>query len=138
MPAFTDRKGQTWELVITFGHLEPLRGLGLDLGKQLVETPEGLASLYTIDPKVLVAATYLLCAEEIEEREVLPEKWAYLFDGPTVEGAMVALAEAVIGFFLSPATARRLTEQIVRPRPDSTSSASAGSSPATSASTPGP
>jgi hypothetical protein len=149
--AFTDKDGKTWQVSLTVGHLAPLKAFHLDLG-QLLRSDEAWASLFTADPQDKVAALYEVCKGQIERAGVTPEGWAYLFDGPTLERATVALAEAVIDFFPRQRIARamrgnlsRLLERMdreVAAKIDAgsgpTSNGAAGNSPASSASTPAP
>lgn len=130
MVRFTDRTGRAWDLVLTFGHVEPIRdACDLDL-LQLGKSEDGWSSLFGVEFRQIVSATWLLCQDQAATRSVTPEQWAYLFDHPTMVGAASALAEAVIGFFLSPEIARtilsKLRETTSPPNP-STSSESAGS-----------
>jgi hypothetical protein len=151
MPTFADKDGKAWQVSLTVGHLAPLKAFHLDLN-QLLRSDEAWASLFTADPQDKVAALYEVCREQIEKAGVTPEGWAYLFDGPTLERATVALAEAVIDFFPRQRIAqamrgnlRRALERMDREiaaRIDAgqgpTSNGAAGNSPASSASTPAP
>jgi hypothetical protein len=149
--SFADKGGKAWQVSLTVGHLAPLKAFHLDLG-QLLRSDEAWAALFTADPQDKVSALYEVCREQIEKAGVTPEEWAYLFDGPTIERATVALAEAVIDFFPRQRIAqamrgnlRRALERMDREiaaKIDAgqgpTSNGAAGNSPASSASTPAP
>jgi hypothetical protein len=151
VPTFADKNGKNWLVFLTVGHLAPLKAFHLDLN-QLLRSDEAWATLFTADPQDKVAALYEVCKEQIKKAGVTPEGWAYLFDGPTLERATVALAEAVIDFFPRQRIAQAMRgnlrralermDQEVAAKIDAgqnpTSNGAAGNLPASSASTPAP
>jgi hypothetical protein len=151
VPTFADKNGKNWLVFLTVGHLAPLKAFHLDLN-QLLRSDEAWATLFTVDPQDKVSALYEVCKEQIEKAGITPEEWAYLFDGPTLERATVTLAEAVIDFFPRQRIAQAMRgnlrralermDQEIAARIDAgqgpTSNGAAGSSPASSASTPAP
>jgi hypothetical protein len=97
--AFTDRTGTEWRLNLTLGDLRRARDLaGVDLNAA-IKSDAALSDLLFSDPESLCKVLWVLCEKQAADRGLAPEGFAEVFDGPTVERAAVALAEAVIDFF---------------------------------------
>lgn len=106
MATFTDRGGKTWELRITYGLLDRLKAVGLDLDSLSSEKGNPLAILI-MDRRVLGSVLWILVEKQVLARtdSTTPEDFFADFDGPTLEAAGTALLDAVLDFFPSRVTA---------------------------------
>lgn len=146
MAQFTDASGGEWVVRLTVGALADVREqAGVDLG-QAIRSEGSLADLIFGDPAMLVRALWVLVESQAKAAGVDPVAFAHRFDGPTLERATEALLAAVADFFprskvgmmlrqnLTQAMSR-LDDAIIQ-KLSSTSSGSAGTSPASSGSMP--
>jgi len=99
MASFKDGAGVEWRVSVTVGSLGKVKAdADVDLGS-LFKTEKAAADLLFTDPGALVRVLWVLCEDQATKAGVTPEKFAFLFDGPTLEGAAEALIGAMIDFF---------------------------------------
>lgn len=146
---FRDADGRDWTLRLTVGLLEEVKeGTGVDLTR-VVTSPDGLGDVLFADPRTIVKVLWVIVAAQADKAGVTPESFGYSFDGEAVERATEALVGSVLDFFPRSRPARAMRERLpsILTRADdlmieamgpSTSSPTAGDSPARSGSTPGP
>jgi hypothetical protein len=106
---FKDSSGRDWSLSISVGSIDEVKAeAGVDLHR--IRTDEKFAGeLMFLDPGALVRILWVLCKDQAAERAIQPEKFAYLFDGPTQEAATEALLYGLAGF-----TPRSKVSQAIR------------------------
>jgi hypothetical protein len=159
MKSFKDNAGRTWVLSIHVAAVKKVRALaGVDLYSLVDDRFQGLAKLLN-DPVSLVDVIYVLCRDEAEKLGVSDEDFGCAMAGDAIEHAARAFVEELVDFFPDPrvraglrkvidaATAvkdrlmEHLEASVARIDPDFEANrliASSTSSPAPSASTPGP
>lgn len=102
---FTDLRGDSWSLVVTYGHRQKvLTETGVDLWTLFDNDLENLAQFVTNYPKV-VEVTACLCSEEMDRRNIDAADFGYRMGGDTLEAAAEAIVQATVNFF--PETTRR-------------------------------
>lgn len=159
--AFTDRLGRTWTIE---GSLELFGRVRAETGVNLLDIVGDQSCVTQLrDPYLLGQVAYQLCAKQIAARGLTPEEFSGGFDGDVLEQIAAAILDEVI--FFSPSRIRPALQTIVersraaekrmaeitQSRLDEIGrqtdqalerlmkfSASATSSPESSASTPGP
>ncbi len=148
MCQFTDHKGDTWTLLVTYGSgKRVLAETGVNLGN--ISQDMSWVDMIFGDTGKLVSVLWVLCAEQAKDKGVTPEEFGERFDGPTLEAAGIALANSVSGFVPRSKIAKAIQnglskvlevadEKAVRAVNDavSTACAAASNSPESSESTP--
>lgn len=116
MASFADKNGKTWPVSLTVGHIDPLKETFQFDPSRYIKTDKEFAKLYDLEPQVVVGILWIICEEAGTKDGLTPEAWAHLFDGDSLEGAVHALADAVIGFFprkaISQAMQRNLSKML--------------------------
>ncbi len=108
MASFKDAQDREWTVRIDVNALKAVRDeLDFDLLTQ--QGAEQLAKL-AADPILLVATLYVLCKDQIDERELSPEEFGAAFLGEAIAEAVDALMEGMIGFF--PERQRRILMRV--------------------------
>ena len=97
MSQFKDAQGREWTVRIDVNALRAVRdALDFDLlSKRGVEQLGDLAA----DPILLVATLYVLCKDQIAERELSEKVFAAALYGDAIAEAVDALLEGLIAFF---------------------------------------
>jgi hypothetical protein len=91
--------GVEWRVRLNYGVCADVkRETGLDLLAP-VSNPETFADVLFADPAKLVGALYVVCQDQAEKAGVTPERFGREFDGDTLDAAVTAILEEVIGFF---------------------------------------
>ncbi|GIW89562.1 MAG: hypothetical protein KatS3mg108_3886 [Isosphaeraceae bacterium] len=159
MRTFTDNAGRTWTVAINVALVKRVRGvLDLDLFKLLDDGARPLGELLG-DPVRLADVLFCLCKEEAEKRAVSDEDFGAALAGDAIGHAADAFVDELVDFFPHArgreslkkliAASRTLTDklldhaemkvgQIDLEAEASRLIGSFGSSPGSSASTPGP
>lgn len=159
MRTFADNAGRTWTVAINVALVKRVRGmLGLDLFKLLDDGARPLGELLA-DPVRLADVLFCLCQEEAEKRNVSDEDFGAALAGDSIGRAADAFVDELVDFFPHArgreslkkliAASRTLTDklldhaemkvgQIDLEAEASRLIGSFGSSPGSSASTPGP
>lgn len=159
MRTFTDNAGRTWTIAINVDAVKRVRGM---LDVNLLEIVEGtLIERLIRDPVLLCDVVYAVCKPEADEKGISDEEFGRAMAGDAIEHATKALLEELVGFSPSPrdrANLQRVLEttwkvmdrarDLIEARLESgeldrmveqalaTASASSGSAPASSASSP--
>jgi hypothetical protein len=107
---FTDARGRSWPLTINVNTVRRVKAAcGVDLLSLVNLSAEGvtcdLLDRLAGDPCLLVDVLFELVRPSADDLHVSPEAFAEALDGDALEGATVALLEAVIDFF--PAAKRK-------------------------------
>lgn len=149
MAKFTDAAGGEWPLALTVADLEAVKAeAGVDLGD--VGEEGAYRALAGLTPVAFARVLWVLCRDRAAAAGLDPAGFKRRLDGRAVEGAVVALVEALVDFFHRPQAAAALKgrlrtemdrmdrEAAARLAAGSTPSPGATSSPGTSASTPAP
>ena len=95
---FTDHTGQEWTLHLTYGAAMAVQRetkINLAVTSRSAEWVELLFG----DPGQLVGVLWVLCEDQAKTLGISPEQFGHRFDGPTLEAAGVALANAIASFF---------------------------------------
>lgn len=159
MKTFKDNAGRTWLVAINVNAVKRCRALvGVDLYGLVDDGFQGLAKLLG-DPVQLVDVLYVLCRDEAEKVGVTDEDFGRAMAGDAIEAASNAFLEELTGFFPDPrvrAALRKVMEagrtvqaglmehlsrqlDLIDPGAEASKLiASFGTSPGSSASTPGP
>jgi hypothetical protein len=95
---FTDLRGTTWVIDLTLGDVRRVRELcGVDLGEFAFEP----AKLRSLEALTLGSVLVVLLSKQLDRERVTVEEFTDRIDGRVIlEGALPALAYAVVGFFL--------------------------------------
>lgn len=107
MARFHDHMGDEWQLKLTVGSVADVkRQTGVNLA--LVSKDTSWVDVIFGDPPKLVEMLYVLCEEQCaaDGRKLSAEEFGYRFDGPTLEAAGGALADAIADFFPRSAVAK--------------------------------
>lgn len=149
MAKFVDRLGREWELEIDLSLLAPLREAGLNVG-DVMRDPK-LFGGFTHE--TMGRVLWVACEEQAKARGLSPEEFAKGFSGPVIYSAGDALWSALLDFGQRPAVATAIKnrlpalmrkaeteavaeiDRLLSAAATTGSSASAGGSPASSAST---
>ena len=156
---FADVKGRVWRLSLTVGMLSQLRKLGADLSPLLSgderKYTEALSQLVWGNPELFVQMLYVMAGEQKATYGITDdnaEEFASLFDGPTLSAAIDAFLVALVDFRHRPTVADSVKNQQLPKALEAIDRAAikqaermvnlklselAGSSPDSSASTPG-
>ncbi len=95
---FTDLRGKTWTVELTFGSIERVRkDTSVDLldAKKLDET----LTRFLTDPRHVVDFIYVLLEPEIEKEDLSTEEFGSRIGGPQVLAITNAIMEAWVDFF---------------------------------------
>lgn len=156
MATFNDRNGREWKLAITVADLPRLRALCGVGPSEILNTELALTGMYASGPAELTEFAWSLCSAEAQAAGVAADTFIAGMDADALDRLFDAVQGEVVRFFNRSAAgqgiarslpriretiARRTEESIQRRLSEdeaSTSSGSAGNSPASSASTPGP
>lgn len=107
MSQFIDRHGKSWRLSARVPHIRRLREeCGIDLSA--ITDEKAIGDLMSIDPEKLVSAIWIL----LEEKPGSFEEFADLFDGPSIERAVLSLIGELISFFPRQAIAAKIRERL--------------------------
>ena len=100
MKTFTDNAGRTWTVTINVDAIKRVRGL---LGVDLLEIVEGtLIEKLIRDPVLLCDVAYVVCKPEADAQGVSDEDFGRAMAGDAIEHATKALLEELVGFSPSP------------------------------------
>lgn len=95
-PTFRDGAGRVWNLAINIGLARRVRDeMAVDFGQV---TDGQLFITLSDSPEKLAGTLWLLVERQAERQSVTPEDFAESLDGDALDGAMEALAEAIILF----------------------------------------
>lgn len=93
---FTDRKSQEWVIALDVGLCRDVKKVhGVDLANWI--DGKAAARLYQ-DDALLVAVTWMLVAEQAEQRGVDEEAFARSLNGDVLAKALEAIEQAIMGF----------------------------------------
>lgn len=99
MASFKDRKGNIWDVELVYTTLKRLKDrLGLDVGKLVADELKPLVELYN-DPCRMVEVLYVMCEDQIRQRNMSDEDFGRLFDGDTIAAGVEAWESSLITFF---------------------------------------
>lgn len=100
MTTFLDSEGREWRLALTIGLCRKIRDeVGVDIGN----LKDGQAFLQmAADPYRFAETLWMLCEVQAEKANVSPEEFAESLTGDALDGALVALLEAVANFTRAP------------------------------------
>lgn len=74
------------------------KALGINLD-DILDDPEAFTRLLFAKPGKLVQLVWMFCEDQAAKKGVAEENFGRLFDGDTLEAAVSAVVDAVIGFF---------------------------------------
>lgn len=96
---FADSAGNRWTIRLNAGLIARVkREADVDLEAALA-SGEAIMRLLFGSPMAWGAMLYVLCQDEARGRDITPEQFAYLLDGPTIERSGEALLAACADFF---------------------------------------
>ncbi|QDU39670.1 hypothetical protein Mal4_40160 [Maioricimonas rarisocia] len=102
MSNFTDRTGRTWQVDVNVAAVKRVRDtLGINLLAVLDDGARLLADLHD-DPILLVDVLYVICRPEAETAGVDDEAFGRAMSGDALLAAHAALIEGLEGFFPNP------------------------------------
>lgn len=110
-PTFTDNKGESWDMTLNYGHIEDLKEIGVDLDVVTTDVNK-FVDIILSKPQMLVAIPALICAEQIQTRQLSSKQFASRFDRPTMDRMTTALMQAIILFYPRTAAGKVLAERI--------------------------
>lgn len=97
---WTDRKGGVWDISFTIGTINDVKkatGVNLDMS---MSSQEAIGKVLFADfGRKFAEVLYVISEEQAKAREIEPDAWAHLFDGPTLERATVAFLNGLAGLF---------------------------------------
>lgn len=105
MKSFKDTEGRDWLVEINVGTVMRVRAMcdGLDLVNVIrVENNRpntDLLEKLADDPVLLVNVLYVVCNEQVKERNLSTEQFAQAMAGDCIEQAVVALLDELVDFF---------------------------------------
>jgi len=106
---FTDKDGRDWLIRVDVTAIKAVRNqCEIDLGN-IGEAPEYLTRLAD-DPVLLCDLLFILCEEQVKQRELSDADFGRLLVGDVIAHATMALGEAIADFF--PAKKRSFLRQI--------------------------
>jgi hypothetical protein len=99
MPTFQDGEGREWSIALSVGMVAKLRtDAKFDIGKSITD-PKLVQALFE-EPETVGKALWVLIERQARERKVEPEDFAFSLTADALEGAINALIEAMVDFFL--------------------------------------
>jgi hypothetical protein len=115
MVTWTDRNGETWNVLFTFGVCDRVKAdTGVDLEKAMEDRETLSRVLFAGFGRKLVEVMYSVCADQARDRGIEPEAWADLFDGATVERATAGMMEGIADFFPRSRVGKAIRENLPR------------------------
>ena len=115
MYLFKDNDARAWTVKITVATVKKIRAQmnGLDITK-IPEIENGkmeLLNRLTDDVVFLVDLLYLICEDQVRERDMTPEQFGASLAGDSIEDATAALLDELIDFF--PGAKRKALRKMV-------------------------
>lgn len=97
---FTDRLGRQWTVDV---HTTVVERVRRELGFNLLDAfdPHTEVSERLGDPVTLVATLYLVCFEQVQDRDLSDEEFGRGFSGDCLQEAQAALLRSIADFFSS-------------------------------------
>lgn len=112
MAKFADKAGREWDVSLDLGIVTAIRkACGIDLGAILGDQKR-LVHLFYEDLNSLGVVLFTLVESQAEERKIDGDGFARALDGPSLNRAREALAEAIANFSQPPKTADAMTDGI--------------------------
>ncbi|MEM1213445.1 MAG: hypothetical protein AAGI68_14250 [Planctomycetota bacterium] len=99
MKQFEDTTGRVWRMSVTVNTIKRVRDL---VGIDLAEADEAVFTRVLGDPLELVNLLFVLCQPQAAEDGVTDEQFGESMSGETIDAAVDAFLEELVGFFPQP------------------------------------
>jgi hypothetical protein len=96
---FKEPSGREWVVSLNMRQLQVMRECGDDLLAVMDEGGDRLAEFLYSKPERFTRMMWVILEKQARYRQVEPERFYEMFDGPVVDMATLALEEAIIDFF---------------------------------------
>ena len=97
MTKFKDAAGHEWELSLSVGSLNALKGVGYDFAS--LEVGQRWAEALYCDPLAMARALWILCRVQVGAKNITEDAFMDGLDGAAIEAGGEALIGGMVNFF---------------------------------------